>query len=614
MFSPRFLSVSLLAALIGGILASQAASANVDDTGSRGKPSTATPAMPDTDRMIVRFKDGVSASAADQVLTRMRSEKGERFQYVKTTQQHSDVFKFGKSKKKAEWDSLSTWLQSQPEIDYAEPDFIMTKMDAPAPVEPNDVYLSYQWPLLDPVSGINAEQAWGYTTGEGSVVAVVDTGVLPHADLLPNLLLGYDMIADSFAANDGNGRDADPTDPGDFVLPGECGSASGSNSSWHGTHVAGTIAAVGDNGEGVAGVAYGAKVLPVRALGKCGGYTSDIADAVVWASGGAVAGAPANPAPARVVNLSLGGQSSCGRTMQNAIKTARSNNAVVVVAAGNSNADASQFSPANCSGVITVAAVGRDGGKAFYSNYGSMVDIAAPGGSVNDGVKENAILSTLNTGKRGAEADTYAYYQGTSMAAPHVSGVAALMLAANPALTPDQVESLLKSSARTFPKACSGCGAGLLDANAAVQAALGAVPPSAPTPTNPVPTTDLAAVLAQNSKLWRSQNIRSYTYTLEQQRGSTAPLSLQLTIRSGKLFSGIDLTTNKPLSARDLKAKGKTVEQLFAVIGNAINNKAASITAAYDSVLGYPVAVSIDQSSTVTGDEITLKASTLTKR
>ncbi|MEB4589769.1 S8 family serine peptidase [Candidatus Thiothrix sp. Deng01] len=613
MFSPRFLSVSLLAAMIGGILASQAASANVD-AGPSAKPSATTPATPDTDRMIIRFKDGASTNAVDKVLTRMRSEKGERFQYVKTTQQHSDVFKFGKSKKKAEWDSLSTWLQSQPEIDYAEPDFIMTKMDAPAPVEPDDTYLSYQWPLLDPVSGINAEQAWGYTTGEGSVVAVVDTGVLPHADLLPNLLPGYDMIADSFAANDGNGRDVDPTDPGDFVLPGECGSASGSNSSWHGTHVAGTIAAVGDNGEGVAGVAYGAKVLPVRALGKCGGYTSDIADAVVWASGGAVAGAPANPAPARVVNLSLGGPSSCGRTMQNAIKAARSNNAVVVAAAGNSNADASQFSPANCSGVITVAAVGREGGKAFYSNYGGAVDIAAPGGSVNDGVKENAILSTLNTGKRGAEADTYAYYQGTSMAAPHVSGVVALMLAANPALTPDQVESLLKSSARAFPKACSGCGTGLLDANAAVQAALGATQPPAPTPTNPVPTTDLAAVLAQNSKLWRSQNIRSYTYTLEQQRGSTTPLRLQLTIRSGKLYSGIDLTTNKPLSARDLKAKGKTVEQLFAVIGYAINNKAASITAAYDSALGYPVAVSIDQSSTVTGDEISLKASTLTKR
>ncbi|QTR55419.1 S8 family serine peptidase (plasmid) [Thiothrix unzii] len=149
-------------------------------------------------------------------------------------------------------------------------------MDVPVPVTPNDAYFSYQWPLFDAISGIRADQAWGYTTGTGSIVAVVDTGILPHAELWPNLLPGYDMISNSTTANDGDGRDADATDTGDYVLAGECGSTSNLNSSWHGTHVAGTIAAVGHNAEGIAGVAFDAKVMPVRALGKCGGYTSDL--------------------------------------------------------------------------------------------------------------------------------------------------------------------------------------------------------------------------------------------------------------------------------------------------------------------------------------------------
>lgn len=606
MFRPRFLSVSLLAVMASSSLASQAVFANAP-------PSATSPtslSAPDTDRVIIRFRDNASPIAVDKVLKRMSTEKGERFQYVKTTQQRADVFKFGKRKKKAEWDSLSTWLKSQPEVEYVEPDYILTKMDVPAPGVPNDAYLNYQWPLLDAASGINAQQAWGYTSGGGSVVAVVDTGVLPHTDLLPNLLPGYDMIADSMVGNDGNGRDADPTDPGDYVLSGECGSTSNINSSWHGTHVSGTIAAVGNNGEGVAGVAYGAKVLPVRVLGKCGGYTSDIADAIIWASGGSVAGAPANPNPAQVVNMSLGGQSSCGTTLQNAINSARSKNTVVVVAAGNSNTDASKFSPANCSGVIAVAATGRNGGKAYYSNYGNTVDLAAPGGSMNTG-SADGILSTLNTGKQGAEADTYAYYQGTSMATPHVAGVAALMLAANPALTPDQVESLLKSSARAFPQACSGCGTGLLDANAAVQAALGVTQPPAPPPTDPY--AELSAALAQNSKYWSSLRLRSYSYVLEQQTGTSTPLRLKLTIRSGKLSAGVNLGTGKSLSSRDLKTYGKTVEQLFATISSAISGKAATITAVYDSVLGYPVDVFIDKSSSVTGDEVSLKASALNR-
>ena len=351
-------------------------------------------------------------------------------------------------------------------VEYAEPDLILQKM-----LVPNDASYLSQWQYYETTGGINLPAAWDRTRGAGIVVAVVDTGYRPHVDLAANIVGGWDFISSSTIANDSSARDSDARDNGDGVAAGECGSGQpAQSSSWHGTHVAGTIAALTNNGSGVAGVAYGAKVLPVRVLGKCGGYSSDIADGLVWAAGGTVSGVSANAYPARVINLSLGGSGSCGTTMQNAINTARSRGAVVVVAAGNSATNASTATPANCAGVVTVAAVNRAGGRAFYSNYGSAVDIAAPGGDMRTAAT-NGILSTLNSGSTSPGADTYAYYQGTSMATPHVAGVAALMLSVKPTLTPDQVESLLKSSARAFPAACSGCGAGIVNAAAAVAAA-----------------------------------------------------------------------------------------------------------------------------------------------
>jgi serine protease len=244
--------------------------------------------------------------------------------------------------------------------------------------------------------------------------------------------------------------------------------------------VAGTIAAVSNNGVGGAGVAPGAKVQPVRAMGKCGGFTSDIADAIIWASGGSVPGVPTNPTPARVINLSLGGMGACDQTTQLAIDVARSHNSVVVVAAGNSGVDASHHSPASCNGVISVGAVGRSGAPAPYSNYGAKVDVSAPGGDMRSDPSGGGIYSTFNTGTREPGADSYAYKQGTSMAAPHVAGVVALMLARNPGLTPDAVEAQLRSSARALPVPCSqGCGSGIVDARAAVQVAIdsAATPP-----------------------------------------------------------------------------------------------------------------------------------------
>ncbi|WP_407655769.1 S8 family peptidase [Azohydromonas lata] len=421
-----------------------------------------------TDRLIVKYSSAVDAAAppaaAQNRANAVLQTHGRKLGYLRRTAGGAHVFKLDRAVSVAELRQIAQELRNgDADVEYAEPDLRMQPQ-----FTPNDASYGAQWDFFEATAGLNLPTAWDKSTGDGVVVGVIDTGVRPHADLAANLLPGYDFIADAtLVSNDGDGRDADPADPGDWTTAGLCYSGSAaSNSSWHGTHVAGTIAAQTNNGVGVAGVAFNAKVLPVRALGRCGGYTSDIADAMVWAAGGAVYGAPVNPNPVRVLNLSLGGTGACPTTYQNAINTVRARGTVVVVAAGNANTDAINTAPANCAGVVTVAAVSRAGGKASYSNYGSVVDLAAPGGDSGAG-----ILSTLNSGTTVPGADSYASYMGTSMATPHVAGVAALMLSRNPQLTPDDVETRLKASVRLFPATCSGCGTGLLDANAAVDAA-----------------------------------------------------------------------------------------------------------------------------------------------
>jgi serine protease len=431
----------------------------------------------ETDRVIVKYRDaqptgnGLAASMADTSTQRKArlDRAGQQFG-VMVRESHAlsngaKVFRLDRRHKLAEVRALATeMMMRDAAIEYAEPDRILTYA-----ATPTDPRYTDQWHYYDTVGGLRLPAAWDISTGAGVVVAVIDTGYRPHADLSGQILPGYDFISTAAIGNDGNGRDSDASDPGDGVTAGACGGGQplyDQPSSWHGTHVAGTVAARTNNGVGVAGVAYNAKILPVRVLGKCGGYTSDIADAITWASGGTVAGVPANPNKARVLNLSLGGGGACTATMQNAINGARSRGAVVVAAAGNSAMDVSNASPANCAGVIAVAATGRTGGRARYSNFGAQVALAAPGGDGGSG-----ILSTLNSGRSGPLADTYAVYQGTSMAAPHVAGVAALMLATNTNLTPDEIATRLKSTARAFPASCAGCGAGIVDAAAAVAGA-----------------------------------------------------------------------------------------------------------------------------------------------
>ncbi|OLR93515.1 protease [Actinokineospora bangkokensis] len=424
-------------------------------------------------RIIVGYRAGAAAAVSDTAAAQDAGRKSSRAQgkLLRRLSTGAALVEVADGSSVA---SVMAAYRSDPAVAYVEPDLVVQPLAAP-----NDTEYGKQWDLYEPTAGMNVPGAWDQTTGTGVTVAVIDTGYVAHSDLAGQVVAGYDFISDASNAKDGNGRDADPSDPGDSAGYFECFLQPSHSSSWHGTHVAGTIAAATNNGKGVAGIAFGAKVQPVRVLGRCGGATSDIADAITWASGGTVSGVPANRTPAKVINLSLGGQSSCLATYQNAINGAVSRGTTVVVAAGNSNADVSGFTPANCNNVVAVAASNRAGNRAFYSNFGAKIDVTAPGGetrretdaSGTTTTPENGILSTLNSGATTPAAETYKPYMGTSMAAPHVAGLVALMVAKKPALTPATVESLLKANTRPLPGTCTGgCGTGLVDATKTVQA------------------------------------------------------------------------------------------------------------------------------------------------
>ena len=414
------------------------------------------------DRFIVKYREGSAQRDSTAALERSLQAaatatlhgKALGLQKLRRTATGAEVLETARKLARADAEALMRQLAADPDVEYVEVDQKMY----PA-LTPNDThYSSNQWHYFESTGGIRADQAWDQTNGAGVVVAVLDTGITNHSDLNANILPGYDFISDATVGGDGNGRDSDPTDPGDYY--------GGNGSSWHGTHVTGTVAAVTNNNKGVAGVAFGAKVVPVRVLGRGGGYLSDIADGIVWAAGGSVSGVPSNANPAEVINMSLGGSGSCSSTYQSAINSAVNRGTTVVVAAGNSNANVSGFNPGNCNNVVSVASTTRQGARSSFSNYGNLIDVSAPGSD---------IASTVNTGSTTPSTEGYSLMSGTSMAAPHVAGVVALMqAAAGGGLSPSQVEQVLKSTARALPGNCSGgCGAGIVDANAAVAAVSG---------------------------------------------------------------------------------------------------------------------------------------------
>jgi serine protease len=429
-----------------------------------------------TDQFIVGLKNrgGIASEAAvtAQAARSAAGKLGIAAQYVRGTATGAQLVKTSRALPAAAADAFLAELRSSPDVSYAEPDAVVH----PA-ASPNDPGYPLQWSLWDGAAGIRAPGAWDLSRGEGSVVAVVDTGITSHSELDGNVLPGYDMLSNPEWARDGNGRDANPQDQGDWTGAGECGAGTAATgSSWHGTAVAGVIASIGNNNSGITGVAPAAKILPIRAIGSCGGYTSDVADSIIWAAGGSVAGVPANLNRANVINLSLGTTSACSVTQQDAIDYAHNAGAVVVAAAGNANGPASATSPANCRNVMSVAAVGRNGARAWYSNYGPEIDISAPGGDIEHD-STSGILSTFNAGATVPGDEAYGLAEGTSMAAPHVAGIAALLVSETAGtFTPDMVEARLKATARPLPVQCpEGCGAGLVDAAAALG---GYVPPA----------------------------------------------------------------------------------------------------------------------------------------
>jgi len=405
-------------------------------------------------------------------------------------------------------------LRADSDVEFAEPD----QRRFPHAL-PNDTLFPGQWYLQKAAttpSAVDAVGAWDLTTGsQGVVVADLDTGVrYDHPDLLPatsggRLLPGFDFISDRDNANDGDGWDADPSDPGDWVTASEAalGPLSGcpvGNSSWHGTRVAGIIGALTNNAQGVSGLGWSGWILPARALGKCGGFDSDIIAAMLWSGGVAVDGAPANPYPAKIINMSLGGKGTCSQSYSNAVSQLTARGVLVVASVGNEGGQV--VAPANCPGVVGVGGIRHAGTKVGFSNLGPGTAISAPGGNcVNTGAGEPCLYSidtTTNLGTQSPAANGYTdqirFNVGTSFSAPIVSGIVGLMVAVNGRLTPAQLTARLQEGAtRPFPTSTdpsiptcripSGpndlqtsecvcttqtCGAGMANALGAVRAAL----------------------------------------------------------------------------------------------------------------------------------------------
>ena len=358
-------------------------------------------------------------------------------------------------------------LSQDPDMDSVELNILMQ-----ANLTPDDPLYSLQWHLPD----IRLPEAWDITTGTPTgpsdiIVAVVDTGILPdHPDFAGQLVDGYDFIADPDRARDFNGIDDNPTDEGDFAY--------GASSSFHGSHVAGTVAARTDNGEGIAGVSWGAKIMPMRALGLNGGSNYDVLQAARYAAGLANDSGRLPVQPADIINMSLGSPFFSQAT-QDTFTEIRNRGVMVIASAGNESSGEPNY-PAAYNGVVSVSATTISGSLAPYSNFGP-IDVAAPGGfngtdANGDGFPDGVVSTVGDDSNPGATQLGYGTLSGTSMAAPHVAGVAALMKAVHPNLTPAQFDAALANGDLTDDIGVAGrddqFGYGLINAQKAVLAAL----------------------------------------------------------------------------------------------------------------------------------------------
>jgi serine protease len=505
--------------------------------------------------VLVTFKTNLSAQSLSSL-----SVNGIALRSVRASSlERTSLYRSDTVRSQAGTLALVAQLKSRKDIAWAEPNQILRANVVPG--TPNDTFFNKQWHL----NAINLPQAWDLETGSNLgpnpnsspvTVAVVDTGLLTgHPDIQGKFWPGYDFISSTLQSNDGDGRDANPDDPGKDNPDG--------SSSYHGSHVAGTIAAATNNGTGIAGVSWGAKILPVRVLGVDGGSTSDIIDGILWAAGVPVAGVPSNPNPAQIINLSLGGSGLCeaGSTLQRTFDQVNSRGAIAVVAAGNENVEAADTIPASCSGVITVGATNKAGSRAAsYSNYGPRVDVMAPGGENAGGNPADEVLSLDKIDGPGGGFG-YGYKQGTSMATPHVAGVLALLKSKDPTLNFSRALSILKRTARPLTALqCSGtgtgskalfpsdCGAGLIDAFAALNA-LGTNPDFSLT----LKPSSVIAVPGQTVQIQVSQaNLGTVSAASLQLLGTTAKLTGSI---SNSTIS-LTLASNIPFGTYALKVQG----------------------------------------------------------
>ena len=531
------------------------------------------PELPIT-QLVIRLRDDVTSGRlvrpSSARLELLSNRAGERLIYRRPTADLSHVLRLDEPLQRVAAERVAQRLRLDPSVASVEIDeyvFPFLTPTDPFWTDSREVLWHLKAPTAQRPGGANLPEAWNTAVGRNVTVAVIDSGITTHLDLDTNIIRGHDFIsADAdgrfLVANDGDGRDADPADPGDWiddsdltktVFSGGSSPCKKANSSWHGTHVAGTIGAVTGNGAGIVGVAHEAKILAIRALGKCFGYGSDITDAIRWAAGAQPVsgtwtelGIPTNSNPARVINLSLGStSSSCSSSRQNAITAARALGAVVVAATGN-DSRATISSPANCIGVIAVTAHTVEGDKAVYANHGVGTTLSAPGGgscttsalnclpqsdSGAAGTLWRLITSTTNSGTTSPGAIAYSGKSGTSMATPHVSGVAALLISAMPTLTVESVRQLLTSSVREFPAGtfCAGkvdnpCGAGMLDATRAMQR-LAALTPTVTASANAAVVENGSTVTLTGTATPKAGGNLNLTYRWQQITGATATLS-----------------------------------------------------------------------------------------
>ena len=464
---------------------------------------------PAHERLQARSGDGLAERESTRwrrVLTDsgLSASSGQREPALRAVGRDQQLLDFGRLLPAAEAAQIKARLLLRPDVAWVEANVRERRLQVP-----NDPRFGSQW-WLQPAGGSNGNvladrlrgvpgflRAWqsglaGATGRPAAVVAVLDTGITRHPDVDDHILPGYDFVAETVYANDGNGRDADPTDPGDWVTSTDLNDASFKDcavedSSWHGTIISALVAAVTDNGVGVAGINRDGRVLPVRVAGKCGATVADIVDGMRWAAGLSVAGVPNNPNPARVINISFGGSAACGDAYLSAINELRAVGAVVVAAAGNEFGAPTR--PASCSGAVGVVALNRDGFKTNYSNFGSVLSasgIATVGGDDSAGnwgdlLADSGIVTAWNDGRQGAGTAGYSALYGTSFSAPLVAGAMSLMLSVNASLSAAQLVDGLRRSARPHVASpriglCSAanpgrcicttdtCGAGILDA------------------------------------------------------------------------------------------------------------------------------------------------------